>query len=765
MALIKGITIEIDGNTKGLNEALKDVNKNISSVSFELKQVDKLLKLDPANIVLMAQKQELLSKAIKETSEKLSTLKEAQRQADEEFSKGKITEEQYRSLTREIAKSEQSLKGLEGQLKNTTGDTNKLEKETEDLTESQKKGTKQTSVFGDVLKANLISEALISGIKAIASAIGKIISSIVDFIKKGVELASNLGEVENVIDTTFGEGADTINKFALSAAGSFGLSELAAKKYTGTMGAILKSMGLTGPEVSDMSMKITGLAGDLASFYNLDGEDAFNKLRSGISGETEPLKQLGINMSVANLEAYALANGITKSYKSMTEAEKVSLRYNYLMQVTADAQGDFAKTSDSLANQQRILSLNFESLSASIGKGLLPAITNLIKPLNEAMVSITSILSDGVQAGDIEQISGIISGLMDNIGSQLNEMLPQLIEFIIPIINSLITSIVNAVPIFIPLLITAAGDLLMGFIGAITSNTQAIMEMVTTLIKTIADFLVNNLANIIQAGIDLLVALVKGVVEALPEIIPQLIAVLIDIVTLLLDNIDLIIETGVEILIALIEGIVASIPMLVEKMPMIIEKIVTALIKLTPQLIIAALAIIIALAKGIITNLPTLLSYMPKLIVAIVKGVMAGMNSIQKTGIALVEGIWEGIKGSFVWIKNKITGWVGDIMKFIKKLFGIASPSKVMKKEVGLNLGLGIAAGIEDSLGAVNNAMGILNSEVIASVNPIINPTANSNPLILQIENFINERKTDVEAFMEEAEFYRRNALLAGGIK
>lgn len=118
--------------------------------------------------------------------------------------------------------------------------------------------------------------------------------------------------MQNVVDVTFGQGASKINAWAKTTASAFGISELSAKQYSGTMGAMLKSMGLTTDASLNMSQKITELAGDLASFYNLDVDDAFTKIRSGISGETEPLKQLGINMSVANLEAYAMSKGITK---------------------------------------------------------------------------------------------------------------------------------------------------------------------------------------------------------------------------------------------------------------------------------------------------------------------------------------------------------------------------------------------------------------------------------------------------------------------
>lgn len=205
----------------------------------------------------------------------------------------------------------------------------------------------------------------------------------VAFGVKSIDLASDLNEVQNVVDTTFGDSADQINEWAESAGEAFGLSELSAKQYTSTLGAMLKSMGMSEDATTEMSIALAGLAGDMASFYNLDPDEAFEKLRSGISGETEPLKELGINMSVANLEAFALSQGITTAYDSMTQAEQATLRYQYIMQATADAQGDFADTSDSLANQQRILQMEVENLSADLGQALLPAALSVVEWLRQ----------------------------------------------------------------------------------------------------------------------------------------------------------------------------------------------------------------------------------------------------------------------------------------------------------------------------------------------------------------------------------------------
>ena len=217
------------------------------------------------------------------------------------------------------------------------------------------------------------------------------VKAIVGFGKSCIDLGSDLTEVQNVVDVTFGSLNKQVDKFARGAIKQFGLSETAAKRYTSTMGAMLKSMGLTTSQAYDMSTTMTGLTGDMASFYNLDAEAAFEKIRSGISGETEPLKQLGINMSVANLEAYALAQGITKSYNSMTQAEQAMLRYNYLLDATADAQGDFARTSSTWANQTRILAMQFDSIKASIGQGLIMALTPALKVINSIIAKLSEL--------------------------------------------------------------------------------------------------------------------------------------------------------------------------------------------------------------------------------------------------------------------------------------------------------------------------------------------------------------------------------------
>ena len=213
--------------------------------------------------------------------------------------------------------------------------------------------------------------------------------ALLQFGKEAVDAASDLREVQNVVDVTFGENASQIDAWAKTAITQFGLTETKAKQFASTMGAMMKSSGLAGPEIVDMSEKLAGLAADMSSFYNMDFDTAFQKIRSGISGETEPLKQLGINMSVANLEAFALEQGLGKAFDKMSQSEQIMVRYQYLMQATADAQGDFARTSDGYANSLRLLEANVQSIQTKLGSLLIPALEQATGWVNTFLGALT----------------------------------------------------------------------------------------------------------------------------------------------------------------------------------------------------------------------------------------------------------------------------------------------------------------------------------------------------------------------------------------
>lgn len=276
----------------------------------------------------------------------------------------------------------------------------------EDVTKALKKAGKNWESTAQE-SAESMGDKLASAFKkiSVAAVAMKVGKSLLDLGKDALQAASDLQEVQNVVDVTFGDGASKIEAWAKAASDSFGLTELQAKRFTSTMGAMLKSSGLAGDQIIEMSTDLAGLAADMASFYNLDFDTAFQKIRSGIAGETEPLKQLGINLSVANLEAFALQQGLQKSFAEMSSGEKTLLRYQYMMQATADAQGDFARTADeSFANMSRKLQTNLASIETSIGK-------LLINPVQEATGFISdllaSLLPEERQTTVLDEIAGI----------------------------------------------------------------------------------------------------------------------------------------------------------------------------------------------------------------------------------------------------------------------------------------------------------------------------------------------------------------------
>lgn len=304
-----------------------------------------------------------------------------------------------------------------------------IEAQTKAYQEELKKVQQQTKKTTDVVQKQ--TEKIKSAFGKIGKVIGIALSvtAIISFGKSCIELGSALEEVQNVVDVTFGAMSETINHFARDALEEFGLSETSAKKYTSTLGAMLKSMGFATEAAANMSMEMTGLAADMASFYNLDTDVAFEKIRSGISGETEPLKQLGINLSVANLEAYALSQGMTKAYSAMSQQEQALLRYNYLLSVTADAQGDFSRTSDGWANQVRVLTERFNALKAAIGRGLIAVLTPVIRVLNNLLakiLTVTDAFSNMIAkitgkntktATSVKDIGGAADGAADSMGA------------------------------------------------------------------------------------------------------------------------------------------------------------------------------------------------------------------------------------------------------------------------------------------------------------------------------------------------------------
>lgn len=230
-------------------------------------------------------------------------------------------------------------------------------------------------------------------IEKIGAAIGVAfgVSVLVNFGKAAINLASDLQEVQNVVDVAFGDMSYKIEEFSKTAIEQFGISELSAKKTASTYMAMAKGMGIASDVGSDMAIQLTALSADMASFYNVSQEMADTALKSIFTGETETLKQYGIVMTEVNLEQYALSQGITKSISAMTQQEKTMLRYQFVLEQTALAQGDFVRTQDSWANQTRVLQERWKEMQTTFGEAFI-VLGQLVLPVVNAIVKgLTSI--------------------------------------------------------------------------------------------------------------------------------------------------------------------------------------------------------------------------------------------------------------------------------------------------------------------------------------------------------------------------------------
>lgn len=295
-------------------------------------------------------------------------------------------------------KAKQDLKGVQEAAKGVDSHSNNASSGISGLTKAFKDGIGNASVFG--VKLGDLGGALGSGagmtslmqgavaglamalVNLAVQAVQQAIAALVEFGKQSIKVASDLEESANVVEVVFGK-ENKIVKWAEENAQAFNLSALEAEKFAGTMGAMLTPSKLGKDVIEDMSITLTKLSGDLGSLWNTTNEEAFNALRSAMAGESEPMRKFGVVMLESSLNAYALSQGISKTTQEMNEAEKAILRYNYLLENTATAQGDASRTAGGYANASKQLELAFNNAKAAFGEGFLPALSKVSKHISE----------------------------------------------------------------------------------------------------------------------------------------------------------------------------------------------------------------------------------------------------------------------------------------------------------------------------------------------------------------------------------------------
>ena len=266
---------------------------------------------------------------------------------------------------------------IEAQTKPFRDEVEKLKKQTTSTASHVERQTKR------------ISSAFSKIGRVVAAALS--LTAIIMFGKSCIDLGSQLAEVDNVIQQAVPSMEGTIDRFAKNSIKNFGLSEIAAKRYTGVFSSMARGFGINEEAAANMGMTLTGLVADVASFYDTSQDAAYTKLKSVFTGETESLKDLGVVMTQANLQAFAMEKGYKKKISAMSEAEKVALRYAFVQDKLRFAEGDFARNAGTWANQVRILSEQFNHLKATIGQGLINAFTPVIRVINTVLAKLQTL--------------------------------------------------------------------------------------------------------------------------------------------------------------------------------------------------------------------------------------------------------------------------------------------------------------------------------------------------------------------------------------
>lgn len=660
MGTIKGLTIEIGGETSSLEKSLTNVNKHSKSLQGELREVERLLKLDPTNTELLAQKQKLLADSVANATEKLDKLKIAAEQAKEKLANGEIGEDQYRSLQREVIKAEQNLNGLEKQA-NTSGDElHKAGKKAKESGDDADKGKSGWSNLGDGIgkAGELAGKAVVAlGTAAFSAAAG--IGAMT------VSAAENADEITTQSKQT-GIATDTLQKFMYASE----RVDVSFETLSGSMSKLTKNMGSakdgTGPAAEafkTLGISITDSTGQLR-----DNEDVFNDAINALGQMTNETERDALAMAMFGKSAQDL---------------------NPLILGGADALktlGEEAEAAGLILGGEQLDNLNafkdsMDGFKATLkGSGSLFA-TAFAGPLADSMNTLTGYLKELAAAfneGGFSALADKFGEILGEIINTIGENMPKIIQFGIDVIKKIIEGISQNIPALI----------------------QGAMEIMNMLVKTLLEML----PQLIEMGLQVIIQLALGIAQSLPELIPAIVDCIITIVETLIDNIDLLIDAAIAIVIALAEGIIQNLPKLIEKIPVLITKLVTAIIENIPKLLEAAVQIIVMLAKYIIENVGKLLEAGWEIIKTIGKSIADAAVRLWEIGKGIVTGIWEGIKNAGKWLWDQISGFFTGIIDGVKEFLGIHSPSTVFSG-IGKFMAQGLGEGFTGSMKGIARNM------------------------------------------------------------
>ena len=722
-----GGTVKLTGESE-YQKALRGIADNLKVLNSEMKVVTSQYDKNDNSSQKLKASSEVLNKKISEQESKIKVLKSALSQAEQETGKNSDTTKKWQM-----------------QLNNAEAELNDLNKELRDQHGNLDKSGEKALKLGDIIKANLISEGIIAGVKGLGKAIGAVGSAFINVGKQAVQSYAQYEQLVGGVDTLFRDSSAKVQEYASNAYKTSGMS---ANQYMETVtsfsaslissldGDTEKASEVANRAIIDMSDNANKMGTDISMIQNayqgfakqnytmLDNlklgyggtKEEMARLISEASQMTEVQKELGITVADGDMSFANIANAISVVQKNMG-----------LMGTTAsEASGTISGSTGSMQSAWQNLvtgiaddNANFEVLVGNLvtsivgtdGEGgfinnILPRIQTALDGIVTMVVSLTDTL--------LPQIVVIGADLILNLVNSISENLPALLGSASVIIQTLVDGISAVLPTLIPVAISMIEMLITSILG----NLNALMPVAISLIETVVTAMLDNLPMILQMGIQLIVSLAQGIATMLPDLIPLAINAVLNLVDTLLDNIDLIIDTGIELILGLAEGLIYALPDLIDKAPVIITKLINAIISNFPKIVTMAGELIGKMAVGLVASIPRLLTAIPEIIAQLVGGFFRLDWEIKNIGTNLIKGIWEGISGSVQWLKDKLTSWVGNVTDFLMRMFGINSPSKLFKEKIGTNLALGVGEGFSDTMADASADMqGAIPTEFDTSVN------------------------------------------------
>jgi phage-related protein len=594
------------------------------------------------------------------------------------------------------------------------------------------------------LNLNIISKFNPKGINEAQSAFGSIGGSIKkfaglaatafatigagQFLKDSIKQASDLGESINAVNKAYGNYANDVLALGGDVASRLGLSTVDFNAAAVRFSAFAERVVGEGGNVAGFVDSLTTRAADFASVFNIDVQEALRVFQSGLSGEAEPLKRFGINLLDSEVKAYAYANGIAKAGAQLTETEKVQARYGLLLQSTAKTAGDFADTSDGLANSQRILAANVQNLQAQVGEGLTPVMATLTSALVPLAEFIFPLIADflnkyivpgaekaanafkaftaGIKENGFD-LTNIFETLNTGITKFLSEGgLQKVFERIAQMRMNFLDSVMKALPgiidafiQFIPeILRFFANDLLPMLVKELSGIITQLAQVIASSLPKLVESLLSLMPELLKAATTLFQTLVEAVIVIVPSLVRTIGDLLPDIVRAILKMLPEIIKAAVELFTALVKAIPQIIPPLITAILDLLPVIIDTVIDMLPDLISAGFELFTGLITGLLDAAPDIIQAVIELIPQITGAILENMPKLIEAGFEIVKGLAEGIIKNAPTILAKAAETMGTVLvNGVKSLLGIKSPSKVFY-DLGLDVGAGFVAGMKATL-------------------------------------------------------------------